>query len=153
MRSALAMHPDADAVFFLGDGLADIESFVREDRQRRPWYFVRGNCDHFGYVCDLEAPRTDTVTIQGKRITFTHGDLYGAKSGIDGLVSLALATAADVVLFGHTHSPFEKFMETSNGPLYLFNPGAASYSYLKTPHFGIMTISGKDVIFSHGAFA
>ncbi len=150
IRSALAMHPDADAVFFLGDGLADIEHFVSE--RKCPWYFVRGNCDHFGFVGNEEAPRMDTVTLGGKRITYTHGDLYGAKAGKDGLISLALNTGADIVLYGHTHTPHESYERIGEGGVYLFNPGAASYSYHKSPHFGVITLEGKTPLFSHGAF-
>ena len=152
IQSALAMHRDAEAVFFLGDGLSDIERFVYEDKVR-PWFFVRGNCDHFAFVGDREAPRADTVTLGGKRITFTHGDLYGAKSGKDELIALALNTRADILLFGHTHTPYESYVDTADGGLYLFNPGAASYSYLKTPHYGIINITPDGIILSHGAFA
>ena len=146
------MHPDADAVFFLGDGLDDVYPFVRDDK-RRPWYCVRGNCDRFSYSFDREVPTVDTVTLGGKRITFTHGHVYGAKSGNEGLIALGRETGADIVLFGHTHTPTESFVETPEGSMYLFNPGAASYSYHKTPHFGVIMISESGVLLSHGAFA
>ena len=152
LKSALAMHPDADAVFFLGDGLDDVYPFVRDDK-RRPWYCVRGNCDRFSFSFDREIPTVDTVTLGGKRITYTHGHVYGAKSGNEGLIALGRETGADIVLFGHTHTPTESFVETPEGSLYLFNPGAASYSYHKTPHFGVIMISESGVLLSHGAFA
>jgi predicted phosphodiesterase len=57
MREALSRHRDAEAVFFLGDGLSDIESFINADLGKRTWFFVRGNCDYFGNILDTEAKK------------------------------------------------------------------------------------------------
>jgi putative phosphoesterase len=140
MLRALDIHKDAEAVFFLGDGLTDIISLV--DREpRRAWFYVRGNCDYTSAVGTTPVRKLESVTLEGYRIVFTHGDLYGAKYGLGGLILLAGEQAASVVLFGHTHTPCETY---ENG-VYLFNPGSIS-----SGSFGVMTITASGILLSHG---
>ncbi len=144
MKSALSAHRDAEAVFFLGDGLSDAELISEFDRART-WFYVRGNCDFKTAVFGETVEKTGEVTLLGKKIVYTHGDLYAVKYGSEGLVSLARERGADIVLFGHTHSACEHY---ENGVWYL-NPGAASgYS----PSYGILTLTENGVLFSTAYF-
>lgn len=147
IREALSRHRDAEAVFFLGDGLSDIEQFVSADLGRRTWFFVRGNCDFYGSVNGIEARKLETVTLEGQRIAFTHGDLYGVKYGFDGVTRLAENSSADIVLFGHTHFATEKYVSLSDRGVYLFNPGTVGGAYAE-PTYGVLTLSEKGALFS-----
>ena len=148
---ALEMHPDAEVVFFLGDGLSDIDRFVYD--RTKAWLAVRGNCDLVGDIGGSLVKKVDSITLYGKKIVFTHGDLYGAKYGTDGLVALAREQGADIVLFGHTHDPFEKYIPNEDeGGIYLFNPGSVGVSYRTKTSYGIMEITDDMVILSHGCF-
>ena len=111
MRQALLSHPDAEVVFFLGDGLSDAD-LVSSGDSGRAWLPVAGNCDFSPMFRDSFVKKTDAITLEGVRIAFTHGDLYGAKYGIGGLLSLAKEQGASLVLFGHTHEPLEKYIPT-----------------------------------------
>jgi putative phosphoesterase len=150
MKQALLRHPDAEVVFFLGDGTSDAETLFLSDRERQ-WICVRGNCDFRSYVGTREIEALERITLMGKRIVLTHGDLYGAKYGSDGLLRLAEKESADIVLFGHTHAPFEKYFNTSHGGVYLFNPGSIGASH--TPSYGVITLTDGGVLFSHGYMA
>ena len=140
MREALARNPDAEVVFFLGDGLYDADTVSVGDLTRA-WLTVAGNCDIDRTFRGTHAVKTDAINLEGHRIVFTHGDLYGAKYGLGGLIRLAGERAASVVLFGHTHTPCETY---ENG-VYLFNPGSIS-----SGSFGVMTITASGILLSHG---
>ncbi len=146
IKRALDMHRDAEVVFFLGDGLSDIEIFIRD--KSRAFLAVRGNCDREFTLGDSLVKKMDTINIEGRRIVFTHGDLYGVKYGLDGVKKLAYDTSADIVLFGHTHQPLEKYISTDEGGFYLFNPGSIG-GYSAT--YGIINITDKGILLSHGS--
>lgn len=124
-REALRRNPDAEVVFFLGDGIEDIE-FLSDSYKNVAWLVVRGNCDRSPVFRGNMVKSVDSITLMDKKIVFTHGNLYGVKSGIGGLVALARDEGADIVLFGHTHTPCEIYISDYEKPFYLFNPGAAS---------------------------
>ena len=147
VRRAMSMHPDCEVVFFLGDGIRDLEAITMT---RRDVFFVavRGNCDTSAYFRSEELKKVESITLLGKKIVLTHGDLYGAKSGLGGLKSLAKSEGADILLFGHTHTPCELYVSDNDNPYYLFNPGAASGS---SASFGVINLS-EDMppLLSHG---
>ncbi len=145
MEKALDMHRDAEVVFFLGDGLYEAESLAVK-YPLVSFICVKGNCDAYTDFSGSAVKKTEAVNLMGYNIVLTHGDLYGAKSGKEGLVSLANAREADVLLFGHTHIPELSYLTELKKPLYLFNPGSIS---LREGSFGIMTL-GKTPLFSHG---
>ena len=146
-REALRLNPDAEVVFFLGDGLADIE-FLSDNYKNVAWLAVRGNCDIAAVFRDSMVKAVDSITLEGKKIVFTHGNLYGAKAGHGGLISLARKEGADILLFGHTHTPCEVYINEYEKPFYLFNPGSAS-GYEAS--FGLIQLEfGKEPLLSHG---
>ena len=134
---------------------------VKADFPDKAFYIVKGNCDTGrAFAFNIPVKKTETVDILGKRITLTHGDLYGAKFGTAGLERLALETNADIVVFGHTHRPEslyfpEKESAAADEPsasksFYLFTPGNIGEGYPLS--FGIITLSesGGEPLFSHG---
>jgi len=151
MRRALSAHPDCEVVFFLGDGLSDIERIALEHKEIC-FLPVRGNCDHSSEFLGSEVKKTEAVTLSGKRIVYTHGDLYGVKYGQGGLLRLCDEMGADIVLFGHTHSPYEAYTESENGRgVYLFNPGSIGMGgFSAEASYGVIMLSDKGVLLSHG---
>lgn len=148
IRSALNMHPDAEVIFFLGDGLSDIDVFI-SDRSRM-WIAVRGNCDHTALLGDTMVKKTDSITLLGHRIFLTHGDLYGVKYGLDGIKKLAVDHNADLVLFGHTHQPHESYNPTEDGGYYLFNPGSIGGGFGARGSYGMINLTEQRILLSHG---
>ena len=151
IEKAIMLHRDAEVVFFLGDGLSDIEPLAAR-LKNIAFLAVRGNCDYTARFGDTAVEKTSSITLMNKRIVFTHGDLYGAKYGTDGLFSLGVSRSADIVLFGHTHQPLEKYIPTEEGGIYLFNPGSIGYSYGNSPTYGVINLLDNGIGFSHGSF-
>lgn len=142
-----------DAIVFLGDGLRDVSYCEFGDI---PLLAVCGNCDTFTFFGRGNAEDEIVMTLGGKRIMMTHGDRYAVKLGMARLVRAASEKDVDIVLFGHTHAAFEKFLPageseygiTLKKPLYLFNPGSVG-GY--EPSFGTVEIKQNgEVILAHG---
>ena len=150
MKAAINKHPDAEVIFFLGDGLSDFEELIHY--RSRMYIAVRGNCDSSGILGDTMIKKTDSITLMGYRIFLTHGDLYGVKYGTDGVIALAREEGADIVLFGHTHTPLEKYVSDGEKPFYLFNPGSVGVPYRCETSYGIIDITDKGIMLSHGKF-
>ena len=148
MKQALSMHPDAEVVFFLGDGLCDFDELIYD--RSRMWIAVRGNWDVNGILGDSMVKKTDSITLMGHRIFLTHGDMYGVKYGIDGITKLAVDQNADIVLFGHTHKMLEKYIPTEEGGFYLFNPGSIGGGFGIKPSYGVINITDSGILLSHG---
>lgn len=147
VRRAMSMHPDCEVVFFLGDGIRDIEA-VALTRSDIAFIAVRGNCDSTEYFRDTALKKVEKINILGHKILLTHGDLFSAKSGLGGLKSLAKSEGVDIVLFGHTHTPCEIYVSDSEHPFYLFNPGSASGS---SATFGVINLcENTPPLLSHG---
>lgn len=77
---------------------------------------VRGNCDFENVEEELE------FEVENKNIFVCHGDRYGVKYGLEQLQKKAKEVDADIVIFGHTHTPLTK--EKDN--IIYINPGSVS---------------------------
>ena len=133
---AVERHPDAAAVFFLGDGSRDADA-LEEKHSRLPVYRVRGNCDFASFD-----PVEGLAPLGGVVFFYTHGHAYSVKSGVDELAAAAKARGADVALFGHTH---EALCEMRDG-VALFNPGTLCGT---RGSFGVVTVQDKNIRFAH----
>lgn len=109
--SRLFEENDFDFFFFLGDGLHDLGLHQNLDNV----IAVKGNCDMFSFEQGLVLKE-----IEGKKILATHGNSFGVKQGLGGLIKYASDLNCDIVLFGHTHS----FCAEIIGDTYYFNPGS-----------------------------
>ena len=146
MREAMRQNRDAEAVFFLGDGLREADTLASEYSDKM-FIAVRGNCDFYPYFKGMDSEKLASISLCGYKITATHGDLYGAKYGMGGLIKLGGDTTADIILFGHTHTPALECVSVRGRPLYLFNPGS-----ICSGSFGILKFDGSPK-FSYGSLA
>ena len=118
LRWVLQNEP-ADALFFLGDGLYDLDTAL-----------VRGNCD-VGYP----DPAEGLAPFAGVLFFYTHGHHYGVKMGADRLAETAGARGADVALFGHTH--VRELQRGTGAAAAVFNPG----SLRDGRSYGVVTVT------------
>ena len=137
-----------DAVLFLGDGLRDADRLWTNGATL---FSVRGNCDWFA---DASVAEETTLAFEGHRLLLTHGHSYGVKGGVGALLSHAVAVDADIVLFGHTHTPHCEIISVGtviggkelHRPVYLFNPGSIGAE----ASFGTLSLRQDVVLLSHG---
>lgn len=120
---------DADILIHLGDNVEDVE--LLEQGFEGEVYAVAGNCDY-----SKKYPKEAIIEISGRKIFFTHGDLYGVKSSINNIYYRGRELEVDIVLFGHTH---QQLIE-QEGSLILMNPGSVSLPKSKGRCVGFISI-------------
>lgn len=110
-------HKRVDGVWHLGDHESDAAELAKlyQVPFRLAFQSVPGNCD-FG----SRSPSFRTIPVEGHTVFMCHGQYYGVDDPPGYLPVKARETKADVVLFGHTHEPYQ---EEQDGVLYL-NPGS-----------------------------
>lgn len=124
-----------DSIFFLGDGAADIAAITKR-YPRLTVHAVRGNCDTHS-----AAPIVRKIIIDGKKVFATHGHTFDVKNDVSflNLRSAAMEADSDVVLFGHTHTPFK---DRSLG-MEILNPGTIGNT--AAPSYGIVRIANGTI--------
>ncbi len=137
-------HPDAmlaaiaqsspDMVIHLGDGERDVQK-IESQFPSLPLRAVRGNCDLASLL-----PETGLFMLGSKTIFFTHGHLFGVKTGLSRLTEKGRALGAELVLFGHTHNPAIVRTDT----LMFVNPGSCGYGSM--PSYAEITITDSGEI-------
>lgn len=140
-----------DGVLFLGDGLRDLNVLPADITLRA----VRGNCD---WTAREDAPPVRVEQIAGYRVYMTHGHLQGVKLALDTALANAVAADADVLLYGHTHVPFEKIYHTGckigdtvlQKPLLAVCPGSLGQPPDCHPSFATLTLAKGGVLAGFG---
>ena len=103
---------------------------------------VRGNCDSW----DVLLPDRDIIECEALRIGLIHGDSGKGKSTTERAYSAFKDSSVDVIVFGHSHTPF---MEWRNGIL-LFNPGSPTDKRREPQYsFGLLDIQQGQVKAEH----
>ncbi len=82
----------------------------------RPCHSVAGNADPMPLQRTL--PRSRLVELMGTRIGIVHG--WGPAEGLPERVHALFGQSADIVIFGHSHSPLVR----ESGGVLLINPGS-----------------------------
>ena len=158
LAKVMQMHADADALIFLGDGLNDLGRAGAEE-YRFTVFSVSGNCDGSNYFSSSEkTPSELTLNFEGFRFLALHGHTRSVKSGLDDAMLAAEQRGADVLLYGHTHSPINKYFPAGreyaygklSKPLYVFNPGSLKLSEDGGAHFGLVQIKDQNILISLG---
>ena len=140
MEKAVALHPDAKMIIFLGDGLRDADRLFDKYRDI-PHIAVKGNCDFSSTYGEERYLDEQTADVDGVRIFCCHGHKYGVKSSELSLWMRTREKEADVALFGHTHTPFERCFDGVR----LFNPGS-----IGAGSYGVIYVENGAVVASHG---
>lgn len=149
-QHALPLCERPDYILFLGDGLRDFEAVESLALPGVSFLSVKGNCDAFGAQ---DTPESRMPVIADYRVIMMHGHRFFVKSGLEKAVEFAAEKQTDVLLFGHTHTPFFKRYEKGETvygvslekPLALLNPGS-----IREGSFGVLKLSEKGVFASHG---
>ncbi len=130
----LADVKQADMVLHTGDFLT--ESVLDEfEELSHEFTAVHGNNDS-KEVCD-RVPAQVTVTELGLKLVMVHGNNHSHT----GLEMLGREVDADVVVFGHSHSP--QIIDTDE--VWLFNPGSYAVPRQFRAAYGIIEKHGSQV--------
>lgn len=123
---------NVDKIIHLGDYASDIKTI--EVAFKDKVYAVLGNCDSLNNY-----PKEAILDVNGKKIFYTHGDLYNVKETLNSLYYKGMSLGADIILFGHTHISIK---ETFNNIL-IMNPGSISkpHPLSKVGSIGILEIN------------
>lgn len=142
----------ADVLLFLGDGLWDLGSLPDALTVRA----VRGNCDLFR----AEDTPLSRVEVFGKyRVFLTHGHAFSVKSGLGAAIAAAAAADADVLLYGHTHVPYEATLAAGTPlagggalvkPLLVVCPGSVGKPWSGAPTFATLTLRENGILAGFG---
>lgn len=136
LYDVLDANSGAKYVFFLGDGLRDLEE-IEHSFKDKFFYKVQGNCDMFSFF-----PSCTSTVLEGKKILFTHGHLHSVKQSLLSLKEAAKQHNADICLFGHTHTPFYEFCD---GCLFL-NPGSINKNKANKSTYAVIEITKDKII-------
>lgn len=157
LDEAIGRNRDADLVLHLGDGTAD---FHRVETYGIPVYKVKGNGEEWFVYPPESLEREMILTLDGVKILMMHGHTpHDVKFGYERAAAYAAEKDADILLFGHTHTPLEKRFSEGDvlcgkelkKPLYVFNPGSLGRPHYSAPaSFGIITIRDGKLLLSHG---
>ena len=116
LRRILDTEPEAEIVFFLGDGLSDIEK-VKPHYPIKKFICVKGNND-FYYQENKEAYKH----IDGVTIMACHGDAFRVRSTLRELINKTASVRGNLALYGHTHQR-NLYSDAATG-IFAVNPGA-----------------------------
>ena len=141
MQRVIKTHPDATHVLFCGDGVEDLIT-LEAAFPKLVFLSVRGNCDGFSFS---DIPTERAFTLFAHRFLMMHGHTHGVKGGYGVAAMYAAAQGADFLLFGHTHDPYEGWVDVGEKKIQLFNPGSIGKG-----SYGVLTIRENGCLFSHG---
>lgn len=113
LKQVVAVAGEVDHWLHAGDHCKD--GYLLGELTNLPVTVVAGNCDR-----SLSVLPDEYVEIAGKTIWVTHGHRHNVKYGVQELVWWGKQYGADIVVFGHTHMPYNAWHEG----LLLLNPGS-----------------------------
>lgn len=114
LDKAILAQPKAEVIIHLGDGADDVD-MIKSKYQYKMFIQVKGNCDF-----NSNLPVYRDFIIENTKFFITHGHMYNAKFDINRMCMAAREIKANILLFGHTHIPFETYEEN----LHIMNPGS-----------------------------
>ena len=146
-----------DGLLFLGDGIRDV-SPVECAEGGGLFAAVRGNCDLLSSYEGYEYQDELFLNLGEYNVIMMHGHTKDVKSGLDRAILYASLRGADVLLYGHTHEPLEKYFPSGyeiggkklQKPLWVFNPGSLGASWSGSHSYGLLQIKKGQLLLSHG---
>lgn len=125
-----------DMVIHLGDHADDAKKLA--DRFPMRLVSVAGNSydDLYG-----GAPERMLLKLEGHTVLACHGHRYQVKSSLLALGYAAQSAEADLVLFGHTHTP----CDVTDGAVRFINPGSAGRGYLHGNTYARLTVTQDEI--------
>ena len=108
LRAAI-MKEAPDMLIHLGDAEYSTDEIAKwAGSPKTPCVFVRGNCDASNY-CSSDVRNEAVFELKGHKIFCCHGHRQRVNYGLLSLSLTAQEQGCDIVMFGHTHVPYDSF--------------------------------------------
>ncbi len=133
LYKVMRMVGDVDIMLHCGDVEGSEEEIIKAAGARFPVRIVSGNNDFFSSLpLDLE------FKLGKYNVWMTHGHHYSVSTGNEVIIDEAIERRADIVIFGHTHTPTVRF----ESGITILNPGSLTHPRQigRLPSFIIMDI-------------
>lgn len=153
------LHSDRDGILFLGDGIRDLDT-DRLTSGGRLFAGVRGNCDPFFLrTANYDFAEELLLRLGEYNVLMMHGHTHGVKADHGRAAAYAASRGADILLYGHTHIPVEKYYPEGTElcgkilekPLFVMNPGSLGEPRGRDHSYGLLQIKNGQVLISHGS--
>ena len=148
MKKALELNRGRfECCIHLGDGCREFE-LLSEKYPDIPFVTVNGNGEDWNRTPGI---RETVLDLEGVRVMVTHGHMYNVKFGTTNLEYSAAEKECDIVLYGHTHIPDNRYIPDLLGrTLYVFNPGSISRPpFGHKPSFGVIEITKSGILLNN----
>ncbi|MHC1695036.1 MAG: YfcE family phosphodiesterase [Eubacteriales bacterium] len=126
-----------DLIIHLGDLTSDADA-LRSLYPGLPLITVPGNNDWR----EARDPQECLLNLDGVKTLLLHGHTQAVKWGTQTLEGHAVSRGAQLVLFGHTHEPYDRYKDG----LRLFNPGAAGIAPGGKASYGVLDIQKGEYV-------
>lgn len=126
-------------VIHCGDHIKDAEE-LEQEYPDLDFYYVPGNCDGWFFRA---TDKTKIITIEDKKILFTHGDHHNIKYDYDKLFIDIQAQGANMGFCGHSHIAY---IEKRSG-ITMVNPGSITLPRdINYPSYAVLDlVRGKPI--------
>jgi len=125
-----------EIVLHAGD-FTDLAVLRELEKRAKQVYAVWGNMD--GREVRAALPEKQMIDIGEYRIGMYHG--AGPPQGLEEKVYRRFPEGLDVIVFGHSHSPYNKKIKKT----LMFNPGSISWNQSGPPTYGILHLEKEGV--------
>ncbi len=137
-----------DSIFHLGDGVGDLESLSPQI----PICYADGNYEEYitSYFKRSELRQYAFIELGTYKFYLTHGHKFGVKVSPEAAAAAAKKRGADVLLFGHTHEKYYKYLPSEDARergFYMFNPGSISRPRDNDFSYGVIEIDDGEITF------
>lgn len=151
MITALKEHRGTvDLVIHLGDGLGDL-NLCRDLLDGVATATALGNGEAFSRRLWADVPEEFVISPDGVRLFCCHGHRYHVKLSLAAAAERAREKGADILLYGHTHSPYDGWATAEDGErIRAFNPGSVGLGFPAS--YGLIEISNGAALTSHRFF-
>lgn len=132
VRKIISIAPPVEMWLHTGDHAED--AYMLEKLTTLPVTKVLGNCDHNDKLANVD----EIFDLEGFKIWLTHGHRYMGHTRISELPWWAEQLDVDIVVYGHTHIPMNKYF----GKKLLINPGSPARPRGDSkPSFAVLTLN------------
>jgi uncharacterized protein len=126
---------DVDMIMHAGDLVS--KEVLMELEKVAPTICVQGNMDR---MYGQKLPKREIITVENFTVGLDHGEVY-PRGDTQQLKYIGMEMGVDVLVTGHTHTPFIKKLEN----MVLLNPGSPTVPRMSDPTVMLVNVHKNDL--------